>query len=78
MRASCDQEVLAQSSALVVVEDQLGNVDDGLTDKERARALAKKTKVEEKERLKEEKKKERELDRETKRKEAEERRQLSL
>ena len=78
MKASCDQEVLAQSLSLIVLEYQLVVFDDGLIKKEQAKALAKKTKLEEKEKLKEGKKKERELEREIKKKEAKERRQLGM
>ena len=51
LKASCDQEVLAQSSSLIILEDQLLVFDDSLTEKKRAKALAKNTKLEEKEKL---------------------------
>ena len=78
LKASCNQEVLAQSLALIMLEDQLAAFDDGLTGKERAKALAKKNNLEEKEKAKEDIRKEQELERETKKKEAEERQQLGM
>jgi hypothetical protein len=78
LKATCDQEAMVMSSALIVLEDPLAPTDDGLTDKERAKAKAKKDNLEKREKAKEDKKREREQERETKKKEAEERRQLSL
>ena len=78
LKATCEQEVLAQAATQPEDDDlQLVVFDDGLTDKERAKALAKQEKLKEKAKAKEDKKKDKEAERETKKKEAEERRQLA-
>ena len=78
LKASCNQEVFAQSASLIELEDEFDDPDDGLTDKEWAIFAAKRSKLEAKEKMKEDKKKEWDLERQARKKEAEERRQLGM
>ena len=78
LKASCEQEVLAQAASQPLEDDlQLVLFDESLTDKERAKAEAKLKLMKDREKAKEDRKKEREADKEKKQKEAEERRQLA-
>ena len=78
LKASCDQEVLAQSASLIELEDEFDDPNGSLTNKEQAIAMAKKSKLEAKKKMKEDKRKEQDLEREARKKEAKERWQLGM
>ena len=78
LRASCEQQVLIEGDSGVGVEVEEDNPDDGLTERERAKATAKLEKALAKEREREEKRLTKEQKLEERKKETEERRHLGL
>ena len=78
LRASCEQQVLIESDSALVVEAEEDIADDGLTERERAKAASKLMRAQAKEREREEKRLAKEQKWEERKKETEEHRQLGL
>ena len=78
LRASCEQQVLIEGDSGPLVEAMEDIADDGLTERERAKAASKLAKAQAKEKEREEKQLAKEQKREEWKKETEERRQLGL
>ena len=78
LRASCEQQVLVEGDSGPIVEAEEDIADDGLTERERAKAASKLAKAQAKEREREERRLAKEQKREERKKETKEHRQLGL